>query len=67
MRPLRHIVRRHLDRHLVALQDSNAVLAHLTRRVGKNLVSVFEFHLNMAFGNTSVTVPLNSMGSSLTT
>src|SRR5258706_14062760 len=41
---LAEVVGSHLDQHLVAGQHADAVLAHLARGVGDDLVFVFQFH-----------------------
>ena len=41
---LGQIVRCHLDIHLVADEDADAVLAHLARSVREHIVAVFQLH-----------------------
>src|SRR5690606_21632744 len=48
--PLRQVIRRHLDEHLVARQNANAVLAHFACRVGNDLVIVGELHAKRRVG-----------------
>jgi hypothetical protein len=42
--PLRQVVRRHLDRHAIARENTDAVLLHPPRRVGDHLMPIVEFH-----------------------
>jgi hypothetical protein len=61
---LGQIVRRHLDKHLVAGQHADTVLAHPARGVRDDLMLVFELDPKVAFGSSSVTTPGNSRTSS---
>src|SRR5438067_3432152 len=42
----RQVVRRQLDRYLVARQDLDVVHSHLSRNMAERIVIVFEFHAN---------------------
>jgi hypothetical protein len=65
---LAQVVGRHFNIHAVAGQDADAVLAHLAARMGQDDVSLLSsFTRNMAFGSSSVTMPLNSIISSFDT
>lgn len=47
---LGQIVRRHLERHLVAGKDTDVVLPHFSRGVGDQLVAVFEIDAETGIG-----------------
>src|SRR6266404_2214781 len=42
--PTRQVVRRQINRHSIALQDPNVILAHLAADVRQHLVPILELH-----------------------
>ena len=47
---LGQVVRRHFERHFVASQDTDVMLAHLAAGLGDQLVSVFQRHAKARVG-----------------
>ena len=61
---LGEVIRRELERNLVAGEDANVVLAHLAVGVGDELVTVFKLDTIAGVGRTSSTWPDISIRSS---
>ena len=58
--PFGQIVWGHLDVNTITCKHPNAMLTHLSRRMGENLVIIIKFHPKMAMPIRSIFLGLNA-------